>query len=198
MEEVVMATSESVVCTLTEDELRERRAELRSGLFASITAARETSDGVELTFPAESADMVRAFVAAERQCCGFMTFTIDSRDDRARLRVSGPEGTKEFVRNWVPERVRKATRDSGRLFKAGGGSLLGAVGAIVLCETPLLAAMLAGVGAGAAVGRVSSWLDAGGVILAAASVGFVCVAWYRRRHISAHHETGDDRSCGSC
>ena len=198
MEETVMATSESVVCTLTEDELRKRRAELRSGLFASITAARETPDGVELTFPAESADMVRAFVAAERECCGFMTFTIDSGDERTRLNVSGPEGTNAFVQSWIPERVRDRTRDSGRLFKASGGSLLGAVGAIVLCETPLLAAMLAGVGAGAAVGRVSGWLDAGGVILAAASVGFVGVAWYRRRHISAHRETGDDRSRGSC
>ena len=151
-----------------------------------------------ITFPAESADMVRAFVAAEHECCGFMTFTIDSGDERTRLNVSGPKGTKEFVQSWIPERVRDRTRDSGRLFKAGGGSLLGAVGAIVLCETPLLAAMLAGVGAGAAVGRVSSWLDAGGVILAAASVGFVGVAWYRRRQISAHRETGDDRSCGSC
>ena len=198
MEETVMATSDSVVCTLTERELRDRREELRSGVIASITAARETADGFELAFPSGSVDMVRDFVASERHCCSFITFTIDDRDGHTWLGLSGPEGTKEFVRGWIPKGIRDGEQGSGRLFKASGGSLLGAIVAIVLCETPLVAAMLIGVGAGSAVGRVSGWLDAGAVTLAIASVGFAGFAFYRRRQTTANRKTRGKGSCGSC
>ena len=198
MEETVRATSDSVVCTLSEGELRDRREELRSGVIASITAVRETADGFELAFPSGSVDMVRDFVASERQCCGFMTFTIDDRDGHTWLGLSGPEGTKEFVRRWIPEGTRDGERGSGRWFKASGSSLLGALVTMVVCETPLLAAMLLGVGAGSAVGRVSGWLDAGALALACSSIGFAGVALYRRRATITHRKTDDGVSCGAC
>lgn len=198
MTRTVKATSESVVCTLAEGERRDRGRALHSSVFAAITAARETDDGFELAFPLGCEDMVRDFVAAESKCCSFMTFTIDDRDGHTWLGLSGPEGTKEFVRGWIPKGIRVGEQGLGRLFKASGGSLLGAFVAIVLCETPLLAAMLVGVGAGSAVGRVSGWLDAGAVTLAIASVGFAGFAFYRRRQTTVNRKTRGKGSCGSC
>jgi len=75
--------------------------------------------------------------------------------------------------------VLDVRRGSRRLFKASAGSLLGVIGAIALCETPLLAAMLVGVGASSSIGRVSGWVDAGGVVLAFAAFSFASVGFYR-------------------
>ena len=94
---VVQSTSEDVECTLTAPDLRSRATDLRAGLFAEILAAREAEDGFELAFLATSADRVRDFVF-ESQCCRFLTFTIEDRDGHTCLTLSGPEGTKTFVR----------------------------------------------------------------------------------------------------
>ena len=103
MKETVRGTSDRVACTLREDEQAAiKNGEERFSLFGRITAAREMSDGFELAFPAGSVAQVREFVAAESQCCGFLTFTIDEREDETRLTLSGPEGTKAFVRGMIP------------------------------------------------------------------------------------------------
>ena len=75
----------------------------------------------------------------------------------------------------------RAEQGTRRLFKAGSGGLLAAIVAIIICETPLLAALLIGIGASSAVGQVSGWLDMGAMILVIASVAFIGTAIYRRR-----------------
>ncbi len=131
MEETVMATSDLVACTLTDAARRDRREEISSTLTASIIDVRETTDAFELGFPSEAIEIVRAFVDFERRCCRFLAFKIDDRDDQTWLRLSGPQGTKEYIRGWLPKELQGTQQRSGRLFKASGGSLPGAVGAIV-------------------------------------------------------------------
>lgn len=104
--ETVKATSGAVACTLTEEEKRARREELRRGLLARITTARETADGFALGFAPDSIDVVREFVAFESRCCSFMTYTIDDCSDGLTwLRLSGPAGAKEFMRDWLPAKI---------------------------------------------------------------------------------------------
>jgi hypothetical protein len=74
-----------------------------------------------------------------------------------------------------------AEASSKRLLKAGTGSLIGALVAIVLCEAPWVAALLIGVGAGSAAGRIGGWLDASAVILLVASVALIVTGLLRRR-----------------
>ena len=106
MKEMVKATSDLVTCTLPESEQPAgNRGEGRFGLLASVTSTREISDGFELAFPAGSIAQVRDFVAAESQCCAFLTFTIDDREDGTRLTIGGPEGTKTLLRDMMPEGV---------------------------------------------------------------------------------------------
>lgn len=107
--ETVNATSDLVVCTLTDSEKRARREQLRSGVLALVVTARETKDGYALGFKPGSIDPVRELVAFESQCCGFITYAIDHRDDgQTWLYLSGPEGTKDFVRGWLPARILEA------------------------------------------------------------------------------------------
>lgn len=74
-----------------------------------------------------------------------------------------------------------AERGTRRLLRAGTGGLIGAVFAVLLCETPLLAVVLLGIGATSELGQVSGWLDLAAMILVIASVAFIGVAIYRRR-----------------
>ena len=73
-----------------------------------------------------------------------------------------------------------AEQGTRRLFKAGTGGLFAAIVAIVICETPLLAALLIGIGASAGLGQVSGWLDRVAMILVIASVALLGTAIYRR------------------
>jgi hypothetical protein len=73
-------------------------------------------------------------------------------------------------------------RGTSRLLKAGTGGLFAALVAIVACETPLLAALLVGVGAGSVVGKISGWLDVLAITLVLVSGTFIGMALYRHRH----------------
>ena len=104
--ETVKATSDAVVCTLSASEIRERLDELRPRMLDLITTVQETDDGYTIGFAPGSIDTVREFVAFESKCCGFMTYTIDDSSGRVIwLGLSGPEGTKEFVRGWLSGRI---------------------------------------------------------------------------------------------
>jgi hypothetical protein len=60
----------------------------------------ELPDGLAFRFPAEEYDAVTEFVGRERLCCPFLTFTLEISADRGtiRLRLTGPEGVKDFIR----------------------------------------------------------------------------------------------------
>jgi hypothetical protein len=118
--ETVKATSDAVVCTLTDSEKRTRREELRAGVLALVTTVRETDDGYALGFAPRSIETVRELVAFESRCCSFMTYSIDDRDRSVTwLRLSGPDGTKDFVRAWLPPGLlTNATPGAGRSVSA--------------------------------------------------------------------------------
>lgn len=99
------ATTGAVACTLGAGEMREREEEFRTRLLDRITTAQETEDGYAFALPPTSIDAVREFVALESECCGFMTFTVEERDGQIWLTLSGPEGTKDLVREiWLSGR----------------------------------------------------------------------------------------------
>ena len=62
----------------------------------------ELEDGYEFAFPGDAGWAVRLveFVVAERSCCPFFRFELDFRPGGGEilLRVRGPEGTRQFVR----------------------------------------------------------------------------------------------------
>ena len=60
---------------------------------------RELADGLSIRFPAREYEAVAEFVARERLCCPFVTFTLDVTPDQGplMLRITGADGVKEFI-----------------------------------------------------------------------------------------------------
>lgn len=60
---------------------------------------QETPEEFSFQFPAGEYDAVSQFIGRERLCCPFLRFTLEVTPDRGplRLRISGPEGVKDFM-----------------------------------------------------------------------------------------------------
>lgn len=92
----------ALACDLTvlDPPSRERhRALLHDVVVARRLDARDLPDGVELLYPADLVTDVAEWIAYERRCCPFLTFELELRagDGGLRLRLRGPEGTREIV-----------------------------------------------------------------------------------------------------
>jgi len=89
-----------VVCSLTPAALEARRAGLLSELIRRADSHHEVSDGHRLRFTSDDAlSLVSRAVAAERQCCRFLRFTITVEPDGGPIVVdlTGPSGTQAFL-----------------------------------------------------------------------------------------------------
>jgi hypothetical protein len=90
-----------IVCELTPETVRTRKAGLLPGLVARAARREETPDGYRLTFAASS-DTLQAIaetVDAERQCCRWLVceLTVAPNGGPMVLTLSGPEGAREFL-----------------------------------------------------------------------------------------------------
>jgi len=90
-----------ISCALPADQLAERSAELKGGLFASVEETHELPDGMAYRFPGTDT-ILRAlfeFVTEERICCTFLRFDLTAEPGQGPiwLRLTGPVGAKEFI-----------------------------------------------------------------------------------------------------
>ncbi|MGZ8842270.1 MAG: hypothetical protein ACXW18_01330 [Pyrinomonadaceae bacterium] len=92
-----------IACTLTTAELQERRRTNLERVKQAIVESRELEDGYALSFPSstESLKELTSLVDLERQCCPFLTYriTVEANSGPLWLEVTGPDGTKDFLRN---------------------------------------------------------------------------------------------------
>lgn len=80
---------------------------LLSRLFGQDAHERRIVDGgYAFRFGAASLDDVARFVGRERLCCPFLAFTLDiaANSDVLWLRLTGPEGTRDFLDAELPTR----------------------------------------------------------------------------------------------
>lgn len=97
-----------IACLLDEAELRERRAAVRHALeTAPLEHRTELPDGYLFRFAPEPGliERLATFVELERACCPFLTFAIEVSENHGpvALRLTGPAGTKEFLRGTLAE-----------------------------------------------------------------------------------------------
>ncbi len=68
---------------------------------AAIQEKLELANGYAFRFPVEPQLSARLldFIAAERLCCSFLTFTLEFKPEGGPLwlHITGPEGTKQFL-----------------------------------------------------------------------------------------------------
>lgn len=91
-----------IACGLSGPDLAERRRELAGDVFEGALGVEDLEDGYAFVFPgsAEWATRLIQLINAERACCPFFAFGLHFEPEGGpiRLRVRGPEGTKEFVK----------------------------------------------------------------------------------------------------
>ena len=99
----------AVACSLDEAALATRSEELRRDLFALAEETRELADGYTFRFPVRDGLTAKLldFIEAERHCCSFFRIELvfEPQLGPLWLRLTGPEGTKSFIRGLLgPDR----------------------------------------------------------------------------------------------
>ncbi|MCW3051953.1 MAG: hypothetical protein JWN14_1123 [Chthonomonadales bacterium] len=90
-----------VACSLNAEELTERRKLLKR-IGRGVAETEERKSGYAYTFASDALlPELLEFIRAERQCCPFFRFTLtfEPGNGPLRLEVTGPEGTKAFLRS---------------------------------------------------------------------------------------------------
>jgi hypothetical protein len=91
------------MCVLSDAEKREREATLLAQFKSGVIATAELDDGYSFRVPGEKdwLALVADLMMAERECCPFLTFQLTAEPQMGALtiRITGPEGTKEFVKS---------------------------------------------------------------------------------------------------
>lgn len=92
--------SSELACSLSDEEMRARRTIARTVLLARVTDCRLRGRELELDF--EDTQEVRAdverFLNLERQCCGFLSFSISPPGKALTVRIVGPEGSQSVLK----------------------------------------------------------------------------------------------------
>ena len=94
-----------IACSLTDDEKRERRILARKTLVPHIVGTNKLESGLKLIFSdsAEVRSDVESFATLERQCCGFLTFSITPPGDGLTLTIEGPPDASEIIESFIEQ-----------------------------------------------------------------------------------------------
>lgn len=88
-------------CTLTSQELRERKRTILTALRQQVMEKKELEDGYAFKFSGTDTmlDFLLEFVKTERACCSFFDFHlyINGNKGEILLELTGPEGVKTFI-----------------------------------------------------------------------------------------------------
>jgi hypothetical protein len=99
-----------IACCLSHAELRKREATLLAQFKSALTATEELADGYSFRLPGEKRwlALVADLIIAERECCPFLTFQLTAEPKMGALavRMTGPDGAKEFLRTILCEPER--------------------------------------------------------------------------------------------
>jgi hypothetical protein len=91
-----------IACSLTGVELRDREATLVAQFRSGLIRTEELQEGFAFLIPGdgERIRQVAELIVAERVCCPFLMFEVSAPPSMGRVtvRVTGPAGTKEFLR----------------------------------------------------------------------------------------------------
>ena len=98
-----MPTKPSVACSLTAADMHQRIAEMaaigQSGLLAVET--KDTRAVLRFRAGAELRQRLERIVAAESQCCAFLSMDLCDQDATLALTIQAPEGAKPVVEDLV-------------------------------------------------------------------------------------------------
>lgn len=92
-----------IACTLTPEQLKDRRSGLLPGLLAKADGHLPIEGGWRFRFTPQPGTLaaIAQVIDAERQCCQFLRFdlTVEPGGAPFWLQVTGPAGTREFLQD---------------------------------------------------------------------------------------------------
>lgn len=86
-----------MACTLTPDAHAQRRAEVGELLARALRSREAVGDGARLVFDGTVEAELRAWVAAEAECCPFLDMDLRRSGQEMVLDVSGPPEARPIV-----------------------------------------------------------------------------------------------------
>ena len=97
-----MSSRLPIACTLSADERPARLAEL-SAVGRQLSSAEVEGSRAVLRFTGgpDTAERLAAVVAAESQCCAFLTFELADDGPNVTLTVKAPAGTEPLLHDFV-------------------------------------------------------------------------------------------------
>src|SRR5262245_802169 len=94
-----------VACSLSDAELRNREATVLAQFKSAVTASKESGDGYVFHLPGDSKSLALTaeLISLERACCRFLEFELTAEPGMGplALRITGPTGTKEFLKSLI-------------------------------------------------------------------------------------------------
>ncbi len=99
------AGTSEVACSLTDEDKRVRRTLARKTLIPHIIESQKIEGGLELRFSdsEEVRSDVELFARLERECCGFLTFSISPSGEGLMLRIAGPPEAAAVIESFVEQ-----------------------------------------------------------------------------------------------
>jgi hypothetical protein len=90
-------------CKLTSPDLQERKRTVITRLKNLALDQIETETGFKYKFEGSDRvlDVLNDFIKTERLCCDFFVFTLNVSGEYTWLELSGPEGTKDFIKQEI-------------------------------------------------------------------------------------------------
>ena len=91
--------SNELVCSLNDEEFRNRRALVRDTLLPHLTRTERLDSGLTLTFPdtPELRSSAKQFVDLEHQCCGFLEFAMTHANAELVVTIGGSEEAQQLI-----------------------------------------------------------------------------------------------------
>lgn len=94
-----------LTCKLTTPELQQRKKTVIAELKSQVLDKVETDQGFKYKFEGSDKmlDLLNSFIKTERLCCDFFVFSLTASSDTkfTWLELSGPEGTKDFIKHEI-------------------------------------------------------------------------------------------------
>lgn len=90
-----------IACTLSPEQLPDRVAEMTGLGRVSLIDAKRHSGRAVLRFRPAAREQLAALVAAEAECCAFLTLDLCDEAEAVVLTVEGPTGTEQLVDDWI-------------------------------------------------------------------------------------------------
>jgi len=86
---------------LSDPELQKRKETVIASLKAKVLEKMELENGYKYKFAGtdDLLDEITAFIKSERSCCDFFDFSYTVSEKNLWLTITGPKGTKEFIKD---------------------------------------------------------------------------------------------------